>query len=99
MKNYISENTGILIRSDDVCENMDWDLKKKLEKLFDEHSIKPVLGVIPNNQDKEFLSFSRNEDFWNQVRSWQDKGWEIAQHGYTHIYDKLCKKKLFLHIM
>ena len=93
MKNYISENTGILIRIDDVCENMDWELMKKLEKLFDEHSIKPVLGVIPNNQDKEFLSFSRNEDFWNQVRSWQDKGWEIAQHGYTHIYDKLCKKK------
>ena len=62
MKNYISENTGILIRIDDVCENMDWELMKKLEKLFDEHSIKPVLGVIPNNQDKEFLSFSRNEE-------------------------------------
>ena len=46
MKNYISENTGILIRIDDVCENMDWELMKKLEKLFDEHSIKPVLGVI-----------------------------------------------------
>jgi predicted deacetylase len=93
MKSYINNNTGILIRIDDVCENMDWELMRKLELLFDNYSIKPVLGVIPNNKDKEFLSFPRNNNFWEQVRKWQDKGWEIVQHGYTHIYDKLCEKK------
>ncbi len=93
MKNYINKNTGILIRIDDVCENMDWKLMKKLEVLFDTHSIKPVLGVIPNNKDEGFLSFPRNDNFWDQVRKWQGKGWEIVQHGNTHIYDKLCKKK------
>jgi predicted deacetylase len=93
MNNYIKNNTGILIRIDDVCENMDWELMKKLELLFDQFSIKPVLGVIPNNKDGEFLSFSRNDNFWEQVRKWQDKGWVIVQHGYTHIYDKLCRKK------
>ena len=31
MKNYINNNTGILIRIDDVCENMNWDLMKKSE--------------------------------------------------------------------
>ena len=93
MNNYIKNNTGILIRIDDVCENMDWELMKKLEVLFDRYSIKPVLGVIPNNKDEGFLSFSRNDNFWDQVRKWQDKGWEIVQHGYTHIYDKLCRKK------
>ena len=60
MNNYIKNNTGILIRIDDVCENMDWKLMKKLEDLFDEYSIKPVLGVIPNNKDEDFLAFSRN---------------------------------------
>ena len=93
MNNYIKNNTGILIRIDDVCENMDWELMKKLEDLFDQYSIKPVLGVIPNNKDQEFLEFDRNDNFWDEVRKWQDKGWEIVQHGYTHIYDKLCKKK------
>ena len=93
MNNYIKNNTGILIRIDDVCENMDWELMSKLEKLFDQYSIKPVLGVIPNNKDEEFLAFSRNDNFWNEVRRWQTKGWEIVQHGYTHIYDKLCRKK------
>ena len=93
MKSYINNNTGILIRIDDVCENMDWQLMEKLEALFDNYSIKPVLGVIPNNKDEEFLSFPRNNNFWDQVRKWQDKGWEIVQHGYTHIYDKLCREK------
>ena len=93
MKSYINNNTGILIRIDDVCENMNWQLMEKLETLFDSYSIKPVLGVIPNNKDEEFLSFPRNNYFWDQVRKWQGKGWEIVQHGYTHIYDKLCKEK------
>ena len=93
MKNYINNNTGILIRIDDVCENMNWDLMSKLESLFDNYSIKPVLGVIPNNRDEDFLSFPRNDNFWDQVRKWQDKGWEIVQHGDTHIYDRLCSKK------
>ena len=93
MKNYINNNTGILIRIDDVCENMNWNLMSKLESLFDNYSIKPVLGVIPNNRDEDFLSFPRNDNFWDQVRKWQVKGWEIVQHGDTHIYDRLCSKK------
>ena len=36
IKNYISENTGILIRLDDIAENMNWDLMKKIELLFDD---------------------------------------------------------------
>ena len=50
MKNFISDNTGILIRIDDIAENMNWDLMEKCEVLFDKYNIKPVLGVI-NNQD------------------------------------------------
>ena len=57
MKNYINNNTGILIRIDDVCENMDWKLMSKLESLFDKYSIKPVLGVIPHNKDDSFFHF------------------------------------------
>ena len=92
IKNYISENTGILIRLDDIAENMNWDLMKKTELLFDEYKIKPVLGVIPNNKDKKLLSYPKKNDFWDQVRKWRDKGWEISMHGFTHIYDKTSKK-------
>ena len=53
IKNYIAENTGILIRLDDIAENMNWDLMGRSERLFDKYKIKPVLGVIPNNEDKK----------------------------------------------
>ena len=55
IKNYIKKNTGILIRLDDIAENMNWDLMNKSELLFEKYKIKPVLGVIPNNQDNELL--------------------------------------------
>ena len=59
IKEYISENTGILIRLDDIAENMNWDLMEKSEDLFDKYKIKPVLGVIPNNKDSELLSYPK----------------------------------------
>ena len=49
----------ILLRFDDIAENMNWHFLDKCEVLFDKYKIKPVLGVIPNNKDKELLSFSR----------------------------------------
>jgi len=77
----------ILLRFDDIAENMNWRLLDKCEKLFDEYKIKPVLGVIPNNMDEELLSFPRKEDFWQKVRLWKSKGWEISMHGFNHLYD------------
>ena len=93
IKKYIADNTGILIRIDDVAENMNWDLMEKSEILFDKYRIKPVLGVIPNNKDDELLSYPKKNNFWELVRNWRDKGWQIAMHGYTHIYDRETKKK------
>ena len=87
------KNTGILIRLDDIAENMNWDLMEKSELLFEKYGIKPILGVIPNNKDNELLSYSKKNNFWEQVRNWRDKGWEIAMHGYTHVYDKICKNE------
>ena len=49
----LNHNTGIVIRFDDIAPNMNWTMMEKCEELFDMYNIKPVLGVIPNNQDKE----------------------------------------------
>ncbi len=68
IKNYIADNTGILIRIDDVAENMNWELMEKSELLFDKYDIKPVLGVVPNNKDSEFLNFQREMIFREKVK-------------------------------
>tara|TARA_X000001036_G_C20607250_1_gene777496 strand:- start:219 stop:980 length:762 start_codon:yes stop_codon:yes gene_type:complete len=93
LKNYFSNNTGLLIRIDDVAENMSWKMMDKLELLFDEHKIKPILGVIPNNQDKELLMFPKKDNFWEKVQEWKKKKWEISMHGFSHIYENNTKKK------
>ena len=45
------------------------------------------------SQDKELLKHQREDKFWDKVRSWQNNGWEISMHGYTHIYDSKTNKK------
>ena len=97
LKKYISRNTGFLIRLDDIAENMNWKMMKRATNLFDKYNIKPVLGVIPNNKDQELLNYPKeNKDFWEQIRQWKKKGWEIGMHGNNHLYDKFCKKNDYL---
>ena len=93
LKKFFSNNTGLLIRIDDVTENMSWKIMDKLELLFDEYKIKPVLGVIPNNQDKALLMFPKKNNFWDKVQEWKKKEWEISMHGFSHIYENNTKKK------
>tara|TARA_B100001029_G_C14994441_1_gene414089 strand:- start:91 stop:861 length:771 start_codon:yes stop_codon:yes gene_type:complete len=76
----------LLLRFDDISENMNWKFMDKCELLFDKYNIRPLIGVIPNNQDSQLKSWPSKENFWDKVRSWQKKGWEISMHGYNHIY-------------
>ena len=55
--NYFKNSSGLLIRFDDISENMKWEFMEKCEVLFDEYNIKPVLGIIPNNQDNELKKY------------------------------------------
>ena len=93
IKNYLSNNTGILIRLDDIAENMNWELMDRSETLFNKFNIKPVIGVIPKNQDKDLLSYPKKDNFWDLIRIWQSKGWEVSMHGHTHVYDTETNKK------
>ena len=97
IEKQISNNTGFLIRLDDIAENMKWEFMEKIEILLDKFDIKPVLGVIPNNKDPELLSYpKKNANFWDQVRVWKGKGWEIGMHGTNHLYNRFCSKNDYL---
>ena len=86
-------NTGILIRFDDIAPNMNWEMMDRCKNLLDTLDIKPVVGVIPNNKDKELLSFPKREGFWQIVKNWQSSGWSIAMHGFNHLYNTETNKK------
>lgn len=95
-KKISSKYTGLLIRMDDISDCMNWKIMDKCETLFDKYNIKPLLGVIPLNKDPELLKLSKNIQFWDRVKNWERKGWEITMHGCNHLYtQKSFKKDIF----
>lgn len=76
-----------ILRLDDASEYMDQEKWARMETLLDQYNIKPIYGVIPNNEDPELLKYERIENFWEWMLSWKDKGWTPALHGYNHVYE------------
>ena len=76
----------IAIRMDDITPDMDWSKFLRFKELCDLYQVKPLIGVIPVNQDSMLQIDSVREDFWDYLKQLQKEGWVIAQHGYCHIY-------------
>lgn len=78
--------TKIGIRFDDITPTMNWNNFYKIQKVMDELSIKPLLGVVPDNRDDNLKVDTANKEFWNWIRKSQENGYCIAMHGYQHLY-------------
>lgn len=77
-----------IIRLDDACPTMDDKKWLRIEKLLNKYQIKPIVGIIPDNQDKEF-QYSLLKNFWEDIAPrWKKNGWIIAQHGLHHNLSK-----------
>ena len=50
-----------LIRLDDASEYMDLDKWSRMEELLDKYNIKPIFGIIPDNQDPKLVYFESEE--------------------------------------
>lgn len=76
-----------LLRLDDASEYMDVEKWDTIGILLDKYDIKPIIGVIPNNQDESLVNtYQPDFNFWKKVKIWATKGWTLALHGYTHVY-------------
>ena len=76
----------IAIRMDDITPDMDWAKFLKFKELCDLYQVKPLIGVVPKNEDKSLKKGKPRADFWEYIRALQKDGWTVAQHGYTHVY-------------
>ena len=75
-------------RIDDVSDYMNNDNFLKIEALFKKYKIKPLIGVIPKNEDKKLIKFGLVKfNFWSKVRQLKKNGWSIAMHGSNHVYE------------
>lgn len=75
-----------LIRLDDACETMDLKKWQKMESILSKYNIKPLIAVIPNNEDDMQKIDPVNTGFWEWLKKLETKGWEIGLHGYNHVY-------------
>ena len=75
-----------LFRLDDACPTMDLPKWQRFFDLFDKYQIKPIVAVIPNNEDAANMIAPPLKKFWDKVTEWHAKGYHIALHGYNHVY-------------
>ncbi len=76
----------ICIRMDDITPDMDWAKFLRFKELCDLYQVKPLIGVVPDNKDTMLNIDEKRQDFWSYISKLQKEGWEVAQHGYIHIY-------------
>lgn len=77
------------IRLDDITPDMDWVNYKRIEKILDDNGIKPLIGVVPFNEDPNLNRVDKvysDDEFKSYLADKKDNGWAIALHGYNHLY-------------
>lgn len=81
-----TENRKCAFRLDDITCDMNWDTFYAVKSVFDKYGIRPLIGVVPDNQDENLKKGQACGNFWEVIRELQKNGWCIAQHGYQHVY-------------
>ena len=67
-----------LIRFDDLCPTMSragWD---RFELVIQEFNIRPILAVVPENQDPDLMLDAPDPEFWERMRKLEAAGATIA---------------------
>ncbi len=78
-----------LARFDDICPTMNWRVWAEIEAILDRACVRPILAVVPDNQDPKLMCAPAEAGFWQRVRGWQARGWSIGLHGYQHRYENV----------
>ena len=73
-----------LLRFDDLCPTMNWDVWREVEQILYDTGVKPILAVVPDNKDEALRCGEPNSQFWEHVRQWQRAGAAVGLHGFEH---------------
>jgi predicted deacetylase len=77
---------AFVVRFDDICPTMNWNIWEGVERILIDHSVTPILSVVPDNRDPRLEVAPALPEFWSRVRGWQSRDWTIGLHGYQHLY-------------
>jgi predicted deacetylase len=86
-----------LIRFDDLCPTSLTEPMERFLSIASRYGVRPILAVIPDNQDPALKLQSPDSGFWDRIRSLEAGGATIAMHGYRHQCSSVGKSLLGLH--
>jgi predicted deacetylase len=86
-----------LLRFDDLSPTMDLSRWRRFQTLIEEFGIRPILAVIPDNQDEELNLSQPDPRFWDRMRRMEAAGALIALHGFQHLCNHTGKSLAPLH--
>ncbi len=86
-----------LIRFDDLCPAMLGDRRERFLSIIARYRVKPILAIVPDNQDPMLNLQDPDPGFWDRMRSLEAAGATIAMHGYRHFCTNRGKSLLRLH--
>jgi predicted deacetylase len=92
-----SAESHYLLRLDDLCPTMSKERFERFLVIVNRHEVRPILAVIPDNQDPEMHIDDPDPEFWSRMRALEAAGATIAMHGYRHLCHSPGPSLLGLH--
>lgn len=86
-----------LLRFDDLCPRVSREKWQRFLPLIERYGIRPILGIIPDNQDHKLNLSPPDANFWAEMRMLESAGATIALHGFQHLCYSTGKSILGLH--
>jgi predicted deacetylase len=86
-----------LLRFDDLCPTVHKHRWERLVGIVREFQIRPILAVVPDNQDRGLMRSPADPGFWEQMRELEAAGAAIALHGLTHLCTQHGRNLIKLH--
>lgn len=86
-----------LLRFDDLCPTMSRQRFDAFMAVIERHRIRPILAVVPDNQDPELKIDNPDPVFWSRMRALEASGATIALHGYRHLCQSSGRSHLGMH--
>lgn len=75
-----------LLRLDDASEHWNRENWQRMHDLLTVYGVKPIVAIIPHNEDEALLQYPIDKTYRDTVRAWINEGWTPALHGYDHVY-------------
>jgi predicted deacetylase len=86
-----------LLRLDDLCPTVNRNRWQIFCALIDEFRLRPILAVVPDNQDPELILSPPDSGFWEEMRILEATGATIGLHGLHHLCSSKGRSLLDLH--